>query len=160
MFRALRNILRLLAIARTLARHGALAPLRDVLRGAGLAPAVLLAAELFSRTPRAGEAALRPGERLAAALTELGPAFLKLGQMLSTRSDLLGEAVASDLARLQDRLAPFPGSDARATIEAELGAPIAELFESFDDTPVSAASIAQVHYATIRPDPAAETVGE
>src|SRR5690606_4942933 len=82
MFRALRNILRLLAIARTLARHGALAPLRDVLRGAGLAPAVLLAAELFSRTPRAGEAALRPGERLAAALTELGPAFIKLGQML------------------------------------------------------------------------------
>ncbi len=153
MLRALRNILRLLVIARTLARHGALAPLRDALQGAGLAPAVMLVASLFSRPPRAGEAGSRPGERLVAALTELGPAFIKLGQMLSTRSDLLGEEVASDLSRLQDRLAPFPGTEARATIEAELRQPVAALFESFDDRPVSAASIAQVHYATVRPLP-------
>ncbi len=150
MLRASRNILRLLTIARTLAKHGALAPLRDVLQGSGLAPAVLFLAEQFSRTPTARERASRPGERLAAALTELGPAFIKLGQMLSTRSDLLGEQVASDLSRLQDRLAPFPGKAARATIEAELGQPIETLFARFDDAPVSAASIAQVHYAVLR----------
>jgi len=162
MLRAPRNILRLLVIARTLARHGALAPLKDVLQGAGLAPAVLFLAELFSRPPAASATALRPGERLASALTELGPAFIKLGQLLSTRSDLLGEQVASDLSRLQDRLAPFPGPEARATIEAELGQPIASLFDSFDDQPVSAASIAQVHYATVRetPEEAAEATGE
>ena len=158
MLRAPRNILRLLVIARTLARHGALAPFKDVMAGAGIAPAVLFLAELFSRTPVAQATALRPGERLANALTELGPAFIKLGQMLSTRSDLLGEQVASDLSRLQDRLAPFPASDARATVEAELGQPIAALFDSFDDAPISAASIAQVHYATVRetPEEAAE----
>ena len=150
MFRALRNILRLLVIARTLARHGALAPLKDVMEGAGIAPALLFLAELFSRTPTARAVALRPGERLAEALTELGPAFIKLGQMLSTRSDLLGEQVASDLSRLQDRLAPFPASEARATIEAAFGQPVETLYESFDDRPVSAASIAQVHYAIVR----------
>lgn len=150
MFRALRNILRLLVIARTLARHGALAPLKDVMEGAGLAPALLFLAELFSRTPTARDAAARPGQRLAAALTELGPAFIKLGQMLSTRSDLLGEQVASDLSRLQDRLAPFPASEARAAIAAAFGQPVETLFESFDDQPISAASIAQVHYAIVR----------
>lgn len=150
MFRALRNILRLLVIARTLAHHGALAPLKDVMEGAGIAPALLFLAELFSRTPTARAVALRPGERLAEALTELGPAFIKLGQMLSTRSDLLGEQVASDLSRLQDRLAPFPASEARATIEAAFGQPVETLYESFDDRPVSAASIAQVHYAIVR----------
>lgn len=155
MFRALRNILRLLVIARTLARHGALAPLKDVMEGAGLAPALLFLAQLFSRTPTARDAAARPGQRLAAALTELGPAFIKLGQMLSTRSDLVGEQVASDLSRLQDRLAPFPASEARAAIAAAFGQPVETLFESFDDQPISAASIAQVHYAVVRdlPEP-------
>lgn len=150
MFRALRNILRLLVIARVLSRHGALAPFRVLLEGAGLAPVVVFVAGIFSR-PR-GATGLRPGERLAAAFSELGPAFIKLGQMLSTRSDLLGEEVAADLSKLQDRLAPFPAAAARATIEAELGLPIDALFESFDDVPISAASIAQVHYATMRED--------
>jgi ubiquinone biosynthesis protein len=152
MLRALRNLLRLLTIARTLARHGALEPLIGVVEGAGPAPAVLRFARVLTR-PRVrlgagGGSDDRPGKRLAAALTELGPAFIKLGQMLSTRADLLGEQVAADLSLLQDRLEPFPAAAARAAIEAELGRPIEDLFTSFEDMPISAASIAQVHGAT------------
>ncbi len=72
----------------------------------------------------------RPGERLALALSELGPAFIKFGQVLSTRSDLLGEQVAEDLAKLQDQLPAFSAFQARATIEAELGARIEELYRA------------------------------
>ena len=77
----------------------------------------------------------------------LGPGFIKLGQALSTRADLIGAEVAEDLAMLRDRLPPFPAAEARAVVTRELGAPIADLFQSFDDTPVAAASIAQVHFA-------------
>ena len=143
MFRACRNIARLTTVARTLARHGALAPFLQQIEGAGLAPAILLLARLFSREKETG----RPGERLARALIDLGPVFIKLGQLLATRSDILGEEVTQDLARLQDRLPPFPGEEAVAILEAELGQPSEALFLSFDETPVSAASIAQVHYA-------------
>ncbi len=152
MRRALRNILRLWTIARTLARHGALEPLSSMMEGAGLAPTVLYIGRLFALPGRSVDGR-RPGQRLAAALSELGPAFIKLGQMLSTRADLLGEEVAADLSLLQDRLDPFPAADARSAIEAELGQPVSALFVSFDDEPVSAASIAQVHYATIREEP-------
>src|SRR5207253_1909103 len=89
----------------------------------------------------------RPGERLAAALTELGPSFIKLGQLLSTRADLLGDEITEDLAELQDRLPPFPGAQARALIEEEFERPVASLFAAFEDIPVAAASIAQVHFA-------------
>ena len=150
MFRGPRNILRLLAIARTLQRHGALEPLLQIVEGSGLAPAILRFARLLGRPRASVGTGTRPGQRLAAALSELGPAFIKLGQMLSTRADLLGEEVAADLSLLQDRLEPFPAAAARLTIEAELGCPIGELFAEFEDDPVSAASIAQVHYATTR----------
>jgi ubiquinone biosynthesis protein len=149
MWRSLRNLWRLLGMARILARHGALAPFETALRGAGAAPAILLTARLFARPLNA--TAARPGERLAAALVELGPAFIKFGQMLSTRADLIGEATAADLSALQDQLAPFPAAAARAAIESEFGRPVSELFLSFDETPISAASIAQVHLATIAP---------
>ena len=100
---------------------------------------------LFAR--RRGPVPLRPGQRLAAAFEELGPSFVKLGQLLSTRADLLGEEITIDLANLQDRLPPFPGSEAQALIEAEFGCPLDALFESFDRSAVAAASIAQVHFA-------------
>jgi ubiquinone biosynthesis protein len=149
MLRTPRHLFRLLNIARTLARHGALEPFEAALSGAGVAPAVIRAARLFSRPLVTVKG--RPGERLAAALVQLGPAFIKFGQMLSTRADLIGEQIASDLSTLQDQLAPFPAAAARATIAQELGRPVEELFLTFDDRPVSAASIAQVHLATIEP---------
>jgi ubiquinone biosynthesis protein len=139
MFRALRNSWRLLRLALSFARHDALFPLETM----GIAPALIAWARLF----RSRRDKRRPGERLAAALQDMGPSFIKLGQALSTRADLLSEEVAADLARLQDHLPAFPGKLARATIEAELGKPIDALFTSFDDTPIAAASIAQVHFA-------------
>ncbi|MBL6931912.1 MAG: 2-polyprenylphenol 6-hydroxylase [Rhodospirillales bacterium] len=138
MNRSIRNITRLFSIARILARHDALMVLERLEVGG---PAVLFA-RLFSRR---GEG--RPGQRLALALQEAGPSFIKLGQALSTRSDLLGEEFSSDLAQLQDKIPPFPGDEARAIIEAEFGKPVDELFADFNDTPVAAASIAQVHFA-------------
>lgn len=144
MLRTLRSLLRLQRIVRTLARHDALAPLEEL----GIAPGLVWIARRFSRRAAAG----RPGQKLARALTEMGPSFIKLGQMLSTRADLLGEQVALDLAELQDHLAPFDGALARRIIEEELGAPVEELFLSFDPVPVSAASIAQVHNATVAPE--------
>lgn len=93
------------------------------------------------------QAAGRPGQRLARALQELGPTFIKFGQSLATRADLFGERFATDLAELQDRLPPFDGTTAGDLIENELGEPIGVFFQSFDIQPVAAASIAQVHFA-------------
>ncbi|MEF3193087.1 MAG: ubiquinone biosynthesis regulatory protein kinase UbiB [Halothiobacillaceae bacterium] len=89
------------------------------------------------------------GERLRQALEELGPIFVKFGQALSTRRDLLPEDVADELAKLQDRVPPFPGTQARALIEKALGKPVGELFLEFDETPLASASIAQVHPARL-----------
>ena len=91
----------------------------------------------------------RPGQALAEALQRLGPGFIKLGQALSTRADLLGAGPAADLALLQDRLPPFSGRRARRMIEAELGRPLEEVFSCFGDGAVAAASIAQVHIAQL-----------
>ena len=137
-----RLLFRLVGIARTLARHDALAPLEQT----GFAPGIIWFARRFSRRQAEG----RPGEKLARALTELGPSFVKLGQFLATRADLLGEELAADLAKLQDRLPPFSGAEARAAIEKELGAPLDSVFARFEEDPVSAASIAQVHFAVTR----------
>jgi ubiquinone biosynthesis protein len=138
-FRALRNLGRLGRIGLTLARYGAL----EGLEGAGAPHLLIVTANLVKRR----DLPARPGERLAAALVALGPSFIKLGQALSTRADVVGEAVATDLSTLQDKLAPFPAEDARQTIAAEFGAPLETLFTAFDDVPVAAASIAQVHFA-------------
>ena len=89
--------------------------------------------------------------RVRMALTELGTTFIKLGQMLSTRADLLGPELTDELSQLQANVPPDPSSVARATIEAELGQPIEHLFASFEDIPLAAASVAQVHAAITRP---------
>jgi ubiquinone biosynthesis protein len=90
------------------------------------------------------------GQRLRQALEHLGPIFVKFGQVLSTRRDLLPADIADELALLQDRVPPFPSAVAVATIERSFRRPLAQVFESFEQEPVASASIAQVHFATVR----------
>ena len=95
----------------------------------------------------------RPGaksgeNRLAAALTRLGPTYVKLGQFLATRPDVVGTAIASDLESLQDKMAPFPQAEAEASVAAALGRPLGQIYANFGPA-VAAASIAQVHHAEV-----------
>jgi len=89
------------------------------------------------------------GERLRLALTEMGPIYVKFGQIISTRRDLVAPDIADELALLQDQVPPFPGSQARSIIEQALKKPVTGLFGSFDLVPLASASIAQVHAATL-----------
>ncbi|MGH6942638.1 MAG: 2-polyprenylphenol 6-hydroxylase [Geminicoccaceae bacterium] len=139
MLRSARNLWRLVGIGRCMARHNALFPLEFL----PLPEVALRLARRLSRQDAPG----RPGQRLATALQDLGPSFIKLGQSLATRADLMGEEIAADLSQLQDQLPPFEAELARQAIERELGGSLGELFASFDDAPVAAASIAQVHFA-------------
>ena len=93
------------------------------------------------------------GVRLRRALEDLGPIFVKFGQVLSTRRDLLPTDVADELAKLQDRVPPFPSDIARREIERGLGRPIDAVFNDFENEPVASASIAQVHFAVLRDGP-------
>jgi ubiquinone biosynthesis protein len=113
--------------------------------------------------PRASAEIAAPsrGTRLRLALQELGPIFVKFGQILSTRRDLVPADIAEQLTLLQDRVAPFDGAAARAIIEQALGRRIDDAFAGFDTTPLASASIAQVHAATLAPvdgQPAREVV--
>ena len=90
------------------------------------------------------------GQRLREALERLGPIFVKFGQVLSTRRDLLPADIADELAHLQDRVPPFSSAIAVATIERAFGKPLSEVFTHFEQVPVASASIAQVHFATLR----------
>ena len=115
--------------------------------------------EALGALPRAGLAVatwrlrkapdLPRGVRLRRALEELGPVFIKFGQMLSTRRDLLPTDIADELARLQDKVPPFPEQQSIAIIEKDLGKPVNELFASFEAKPMASASVAQVHAATL-----------
>ena len=90
------------------------------------------------------------GQRLRQALEHLGPIFVKLGQVLSTRRDLLPNDIADELAKLQDQVPPFPSEVAVASIERAFGRPVDHIFSRFDRVPVASASIAQVHFASLR----------
>ncbi|HKL50277.1 MAG TPA: ubiquinone biosynthesis regulatory protein kinase UbiB [Wenzhouxiangellaceae bacterium] len=98
---------------------------------------------------RRGVRDLSRGARLRLALEELGPIYVKFGQILSTRRDLLPRDISDELAKLQDNVPAFPGNQAREIVEEELGKPVSEMFGSFDETPLASASIAQVHAATL-----------
>ena len=89
------------------------------------------------------------GERLRLALNEMGPIFVKFGQIISTRRDMIPADIADELALLQDQVPPFPGEEAKAIVERELEKPVEELFKTFETTPLASASIAQVHAATL-----------
>lgn len=141
------HTLRLLQIQRVLAKYGldeflahvpAMKPLRWLFQ---ISPSRFVHRELKT---------LSRGERIRLALIELGPVFIKLGQILSTRRDLLPEDVAQELALLQDRVPPFPSEHAKQIIEDSLELPIEEIFVQIDDEPMASASIAQVYGAVLK----------
>jgi len=142
----LRVLSRLIEIQRVLVRHG----LDEFVRATHLYRPLRF---LFLLSPwtwavRRGDAPR--AERLRLALEELGPIFVKFGQALSTRRDLLPVDIADELAKLQDRVPPFDGKVARAVIEAAYGRAAEQVFSTFDEQPLAAASIAQVHTAELR----------
>ena len=140
-----RLLLRLLAIQRTLTRYG----LDEIILATHLLRPLRFIHRLNPRNWRRRVHDLPLGERIRLALEELGPIFVKFGQAVSTRRDLLPDEIADELAKLQDRVPPFPSDEAIALIEQALGAPVNEVFASFEHEPIAAASIAQVHGARL-----------
>lgn len=136
-------LLRVLHIQRVLVKYG----LDDVISQTHLLRPLRF---LFHIFPRRRDRTAPLGERIRLALEELGPVFVKFGQAISTRRDLLPRDVADELAKLQDAVPPFPVEEAEATIERAYGKPVPEVFARFDRVPLAAASIAQVHTASLR----------
>ena len=140
------NIWRLIRTGATLERAGAMNVVLDAFDAGPALRAVARAfAWPFKWLGYRGDPDLPPATR---ALTALGPAYIKFGQVLSTRPDVVGDELAVQLRVLQDKLAPFPIDVAKAEIERELGMPIGQMFSSFS-APVAAASLAQVHKAVL-----------
>jgi ubiquinone biosynthesis protein len=141
----LRVVVRLLEIQRVLLKHR----LDDYVRATHLYRPVRFLFFLLPGVWSERQRTLTRGARLRLALEELGPIFVKFGQAVSTRRDLLPTDIADELAKLQDRVPPFPGSVARALVERAYGQPLEQVFASFEETPLAAASIAQVHAARL-----------
>ncbi len=142
----LRVISRLLQIQRVLVRHG----LDEIILATHLFRPLRYAFYLSPATWFERRKGGSRGERIRLALEELGPIWVKFGQALSTRRDLLPSDIADELEKLQDRVPPFPGAEARAIVEEAYGRSVTEVFAEFDETPLAAASIAQVHVAKLR----------
>jgi ubiquinone biosynthesis protein len=142
--KALTRILRLWTINRVFIRHG----LDELILSI---PFLRPIAFLYHVSPwNWGKQETRPrGERIRRALEDLGPIFIKFGQMLSTRRDLLADDIADELTKLQDRVPPFCSAEARSMIEKAYGKPVTEVFQRFETDPMASASIAQVHAAQL-----------
>ncbi|MDJ0700930.1 MAG: ubiquinone biosynthesis regulatory protein kinase UbiB [Woeseiaceae bacterium] len=138
-----RTLLRVVAIQRILVKYG----LDEVITATHLLRPLRY---LFIFFPRKRDSSAPLGERIRLALEELGPIFVKFGQAISTRRDLLPPDIAVELAKLQDRVPPFPAEEAVAIISDAYGQSVDEVFERFDVEPLAAASIAQVHSAALR----------
>ena len=144
MFSAIADFYRLMRAGFILGRHDALLP-REFMP---YYPVFLRPLSSLSRLG-AKHVKLRPGQRMARGLSKLGPAYVKLGQFLATRPDIIGFTLADDLSTLQDKMPPFDDALARKELERNLGKPVDMLFASFS-APIAAASIAQAHQATLK----------
>lgn len=141
------NILRLIRTGATLERTGAMGVVMDAMDAPPLVRGTMrFLAWPFQWLGYRGDPGMPPATR---ALTALGPAYIKFGQILSTRPDLVGEDLATQLRVLQDKLPPFPVEVAKQSVEDQLGQPVEAVFDEFS-APVAAASIAQVHRARLR----------
>ncbi|WP_304335207.1 AarF/UbiB family protein, partial [Conchiformibius steedae] len=139
----MKSLARAVVIGKTAYRYALLPMVAQAVNNRGLR-------RVLARLPQSPDYADQPlPVRLRLALESLGPIFVKLGQVLSTRPDLLPPDYALELAKLQDRVPPFDAGLARRQIENAFGKPIGELYAEFDETPVSAASVAQVHRAVL-----------
>ena len=137
-----RTLFRLVSIQRVLVKYG----LDDVISATHLLRPMRF---LFYLAPRRRDSSAPLGERLRLALEELGPIFVKFGQAISTRRDLLPPDIADELAKLQDAVPPFPGEQVIGILEGAYGKPVDEVFAYLDREPLAAASIAQVHKAEL-----------
>jgi len=137
-----RTFFRLIRIQRVLVKYG----LDEIISATHLLRPMRF---LFYLAPRRRDRSAPQGERIRLALEELGPIFVKFGQAISTRRDLLPPEIASELAKLQDAVPPFPAEQAVAILESAYGQPVDAVFKRFDREPLAAASIAQVHTAEL-----------
>jgi len=144
-FTAVRDLGRLREIVAVLAKHG-FGELLSRMGLSGLAPSTTKVKEDADREARL----ITWQERVRLVLQDLGPSFIKLGQIASTRNDLLSPELVRELKKLQDDVPPIDVADIRKEIETSLGAPLDEVYARFDDTPLATASIGQVHRARLR----------